>query len=702
MEKRLLKRREFLKLSATAAIGAAAAACAPTPEIIEKEVVKEVTKVVEKEVEKEVEVTKIVEVEKEVEKQVTVVVEKGAPEPPLLADKVASGALPPLAERLPVSPAVVTGREAIGDYGGEVRMIHFDPVWFVSEYGWFSERMLHYSDLDLRTIVGNLFESWEMSEDGTTYTVHLRPGAKWSDGQPLTTEDIAFWWFDQVLNEDLSGGPGWQYRQGGDVMQMEIMDDFTFRFTFAGPFGNFAAYLTRWHWGNDWITPKHYMSQFHADYADQADLDAMIAELNLEDWSGLYWNKNGWGINIWQGPDNATEYPSLSGWLIIERPEEGLYIWERNPYYWKVDQLGNQLPYIDNVRIDYVASIENVTLKIMQSELDYVGPHDVTIARYPLYKENEPGSNYIVGDYLSCMTDRYTLYPQHNLADKVLEEIVNHPNFVKALSVAIDREEINQSLFFGLARMGQLGPMPMSKYYKEKYGTAWAQYDPELANELLDEMGLDQRDAEGWRLRADGERLRFNIEHPGARVGASASEFAEMVVTFWREVGIDATTREIQEALYNERLGAGELHCAFWHADRATDLLLPIEMRWYIPTDTGQGGPAQKWAQWFMAANKDEEGLEEPPDYIKQLFEYYDMMNAVTDEDERVMWGQKIFDYLAENPLSIGSILESPAPLILNKNLRNLPRPKVPIGWDSYGISTYHPEAFFYEGGQRA
>jgi len=388
--------------------------------------------------------------------------------------------------------------------------------------------------------------------------------------------------------------------------------------------------------------------------------------------------------------------------MIVDNPTEGLYIWDRNPYYWKVDLAGNQLPYIDHLRIDYAASTEVVTLKIIQGELDYVGPHDVTVAQYPLYKENEEKSNYVVGDYLSCMTDRYTLYPQHNLQDKVLEEIVNHPNFVKALSVAIDREEINQSLYFGLARMGQMGPMPMSKYYKEKYGTAWAQYDPDLANQLLDEMGLDKRDSEGFRLRPDGKRLDFNIEHAGARVGVATHEFTEMVVSYWRDVGIYATTKEEQESLYNERLLNLECHCGVWHQDRCTDMLLHIEMRWFIPINTSQGGPAQAWAQWYLAADKSAEGLVEPPDYIKQLYEWHDQLQAVVSETERVALGQKIFDWLAENPLSIGTVLESPAPLLFNKNMRNLPRPKVPIGWDSYGISTYHPEAFYYEGGERA
>jgi peptide/nickel transport system substrate-binding protein len=317
--------------------------------------------------------------------------------------------------------------------------------------------------------------------------------------------------------------------------------------------------------------------------------------------------------------------------------------------------------------------------------------------------ENRERGRYLVGDYLSCMTDRYVLFTRHTLpADPVLEKIVQHPNWVKALSVAIDREEINESLFFGLARMGQLAPMPMSKYYKERYGTAWAQYDPALANKLLDEMGLTRRDGAGFRLRPDGKRLSYNIEHAGIRVGVAVHEFTEMVSTFWREIGIEATTKEIAEALYGERMKADEIHCGVWHADKVTDMLMPFEMQGFLPVADGVGGPSAAWARWYAAVDKEAEGLVEPPARIKQLLEWVDKMKEVVDENERVTWGQKIFDDLAETPLSIGIVLESPCPLIVNKNLRNVPRPKVPIGWDTYGINTYHPAALFYEGGQRA
>ncbi len=680
MVKRKLQRREFLRLSAAATVGTVLAACgAPEPEVIEESAAAAPAEEAKEEA-------------PQPEAQTPVEAPSSYSEAPMLAERVAAGDLPLVDERLPVSP-VVLGRPDIGQYGGEVRMIHLDPESFVSEYGWFAERMLTYSDIDLKTILPNMFESWEVSDDATSYTFRLHEGMKWSDGAPVSTADVDFWWNDVATNQEISSRVWWVYRHGGENMVLEIIDDYTFSITLAAPFGNFPAYLTRRIQG-DFLLPKHYMQQFHANYVDAAALKTMAQEEKFETWVQLFNHKNN-GRSVWGVRPNSTEYPMLSAWVIIDEPQTGLVLLERNPYYWKVDEAGQQLPYIDSIRIDLAVRHEIVTQKIIQGELDYVGPHDVSIARYPLYKENEAAQHYQVGDYLSCMTDRYTLYPNHTMPeDPVLQEIVRHPNFVKALNIAIDREEINQSLYYGLAKMGQLGPMPASQYYKEEYGTAWAQFNPDLANQLLDEMGLDQRDGEGFRLRPDGERLRFNIEHAGPRVGVATHEFTEIVVTFWREIGIDATTKEIQISLYNERWNQGLIHCGAWHADRCTDLLLPIEMRWYIPVNIGQGGAGPLWGQWFQSGSA--EG-EEPPVEIVALFDLYNTMNTTKDDVERVAAGQEIFDWLAENPLAIGSVLESPAPLIFPKTMKNLPRPKSPVGWDTYGISTYHPEAFYYD-----
>ena len=690
MDKRKISRRDFLKVSAVTIVGTVATACGvaptPTPATIEKEV------------------------------QVTVVVPKGRSEPPMLQAKVAAGELPPVDERLPGTPLVVGGRDAIGVYGGEVRMIHFDPVWSVSTYDWNSERLLHYSDIDLRTIVPNIFESWEVSPDGKSYTIKMRKGMKFSDGQPLTTEDVRFYIEDIWFNTDLNASPMWQIRFDGKgnntPATLEVIDDFTFKLTYAAPFGALPAHMTRWEPGN-WpsiLGPSHFYKQFHNKYTDQAKLDEMAKAANLETWVQLFNRHWQWGMAVWQFPawQKDTPYPVLSPWHLIDMPQEGLIIMERNPYYFKVDLEGNQLPYLDNLRFDYITTTDAAKLKLAQNELDSLGMHDVTMAEYPFYKENEPAGNFQVMDYISCMSDRNVLFPQHVIykedgtPDDVMTEIAQHPNFVKALSVAIDRDEINQSLLFGTARMGQLAPLPSSKYYKEKYGTAWAQFDVDLANQLLDEMGLDKKNAQGIRLKKDGQPLTYVIEQAGLRVGPLTPKVCELVAAYWRDIGIDATSKEVTETLLNERLNNGQVHCTVWHADRCTDLLLPLEMEWFIPTRQGQGGASSLWGRWFLAADKTAEGLVEPPDQIKKYYDLFAKMTSTVDEDERVKFGQEIFDGLAETPLGIGLILEGPAPLTYNKNMRNLPRPRAIMGWDTYGNSTYHPEAYFYEGGTRA
>jgi peptide/nickel transport system substrate-binding protein len=661
-----LTRRDFLRLSAIGTVGAILAACAPAatpaPAVPAKE-----------------------------ETPAAPPTEKVSKynEAPMLAERVKAGQLPPVDERLPANPLVVTGRDAIGKYGGTVRQIHPDPNSFVSNYGWMAERPLGYSDLDLKTLYANSFESWEVNEDATEFTIKLRAGMKWSDGAPLTTEDVRFWYEDFLMNPDLTPTLEVQYQRGDQPMKIEVIDDYTFKVIFAAPYGDFPARLTRQETPR-FFMPSHYLKQFHAKYRPKEELDAAVKEAGFETWVQLFNSHNWW---VTWAANYEIGYPSLQPWIITERPAPGVLVMERNPYYWKVDEAGNQLPYIDRLTIDLVPNPETITLKIIQGELDYVGPHEVSVARYPLYKEHEPNQNYMVADLVSCMTDRYIILPNHTHKDPVMREIVNHPNWVKALSVAINRDEINENLYFGLAKMGQANVMPGSKYYMEEVSQAWAQYDPDLANKLLDEMGLDKRDAEGYRLRPDGQRLKYHIEHAGIRVGVATAEFAELVTAMWREVGIDASSEELSEQLWWERVQNNEPDLWIWHNDRCTDLLFPIDPSFFMPIQTWHGH-ATLWSRWYETKGKQGE---EPPDYIKERYEIYERMKATPSEDERVELGKKLLKMHAERPLVIGVVLECPAPLIYNKKLRNLPKPKMPIGWDTWCDSVYHPEAYYYE-----
>ncbi len=411
MTERKFQRREFLKVSGLGLLGAVAAACAPAateappPAATQTPVV-------------------IVE-EKTVVEEVIITATPPPPpssfsESPMLKDM----GLPPVDERLPEAPVVVGGRDEVGVYGGEVRMIHYDPVWMVSNYDWMSERMLHYSDIDLRTLVPNVFESWEVSPDGKEFSIKMRKGMKWSDGEPITSEDVRFVIEDVWFNTDLNGAPMWQLRFDGGAnttpAKFELIDDFSFKLTYAAPFGALPAHLTRWEVCN-WpgiLGPSHYYKQYHNKYTDQAKLDEMAVAAGVETWVQLYNQRCGpsqWGLGYWQVPAwmSETFYPTLSPWIFKEDKGNGLFLFERNPYYWKVDLVGQQLPYFDSMRFDYITTTENAKLRLAQNEVDAMGQHDVTMADYPFYKENEVAGNFKVMDYISCMADREVFFPQH-------------------------------------------------------------------------------------------------------------------------------------------------------------------------------------------------------------------------------------------------------------------------------------------------
>ncbi len=605
-----------------------------------------------------------------------------------LADLVKAGKLPPVDQRLPKKPYVVKGRAAIGKYGGEVRMMR-SSVTNIG-YDWVSERPLSYSDLDFKSIEGMVFESWEVKDDGKTFVFTLRDGLKWSDGNPFTTEDVRFWWEDVALNKDLSTSVDWQFRHGGEPMKMKVIDPLTFQVTFVRPFGNFIAHMTRFPLGR-FILPSQYLKQFHSKYRPAAELDAEVKKAGFTKWPQLFNAKN---LGMFRyGSPGSQEHPTLGAWIVSDITSAGTAVLDRNPYYWKVDEAGNQLPYFDRLRYELIQKSEMIPIKLIQGDLDFLGTGVATIASYPLYKEYEGKQPYVVGDYISTGPDRYTLFPNPTVKDQVLREIIQHPNFVKALSVAINREEINKSLYYGLAKMGQLAPMPGSRYYEEEFGKAWAQYDKALANKLLDEMGLDKRDAQKFRLRPDGQRLSLEIQHSGIRVGPSLGQFTEMVISYWRDIGIDASTREIQAALEEERWQNDEIQVAAWYADRSTDLLLTVEMRWFVPTEPDKAGPGSAWGRWFSTG-----GLkgEKPPQRILDFYDLYAQIQETTDETKRTELVKTILRSHAKDPLGIGSVLECPGPLVFNKKMQNLPKAKSVVGWDTYNMSTYHPEAWFY------
>ncbi len=584
-------------------------------------------------------------------------------ESPDLATKVAAGELPPIEERLPEKPLVIEPFEKIGSYGGMLNLSSAGG-WVI--VGAQDENLLK-SEYHLTETIPNILERYEVSKDVKTFTLHLRKGIKWSDGVPLTTDDVLFAYEDVLLNKKLTPIFPSTLTVNGEPMKLKVIDDYTFRVSFAAPYAVFPLRMYSWfRWTlNQLIRPKHYMKRFHPRYTPLEKLEPMIKEAGYGkgEWWRLFMAKVG-SIPFWTIPGpQYVGFPCLSAWVVADIPKPGVAIFERNPYYWKVDSEGNQLPYIDRIRIEEVSSPEVTLMKILNGEINF--QFDLGLANYPLLKENEEKGGYRVLPMSSGLgaTVQYTFnltYP-----DPVWQKIIRDKRFRIALSLGIDRKKINDTLFLGLARPAQSTINTASKFMEPEFLTAYAEYDPEKANQLLDEMGLDERDKEGWRLRPDGKRVTLPIDY--RRQLAEDGPVTEMVVSDWRKLGIDASSKFVEQPLYLERQIANQIVCGAFQHGRAEDISFIFDPVFEIPYEM-ESSFAPLWTLWYNTEGK--EG-EEPPAEVKRLYELYEIMQVTLSEEGRSKAAKEILRLNAENLWHIGTVCDSPRPGIVARNLQN-------------------------------
>ncbi len=590
-------------------------------------------------------------------------------EAPMLAERVASGELPPVEERLPYEPKVMPAPEEIGQYGGTIRKAHSwvdsnSELAMMQKEFWIESYPRE--SFDAEDMSPNVLQDFSHNEEGTEFTFTLRKGMRWSDGYPVTTEDVRFMWEDVLENEDLTSVfPGW-LRHGGERAQLEIIDEYTFKLTFAAPFGILPVSMQSIGRGeyNQLLMPSHYMKQFHIDYTSMEDLLPLMDDegLDEDEWYNLFHARNTPG----DGALNADiGFPVLYPWITVDRPSPGVTIFERNPYYFKVDEAGNQLPYVDRLRFELVQDQEMITMKVLAGEVDFEGgAGGLPITNLPIYRENEEQGGYETRllDPTTINTPvNYFLNRTHD--DLVWREIVNDPRFSQALSLGINREEINQLVFFGMGEPIQGTDVTGSTFWEPEFSEAYIEYDPDRANQLLDEMGLDQR-RDGWRLRPDGEFLRLPVEF--FEVNPNNVPVTELVVEYWRDLGIRADMRVIEPSLWWQRQQANETVMSVWHED---NVRASLPFFWYVPHFLYHSyGPL--WTRWYNTEGRDGE---EPPEHIMELFALYETVMETTDNEERIEAGKEILRAQAHHLFQLGTVGRVPAVLIANRDLRNLP-----------------------------
>lgn len=576
-------------------------------------------------------------------------------EAPQLAELVKAGKLPPVAERIGQDPLVVKPVHEIGKYGGTWRRGFTGPADFWNGYRCCSgPDTLLFWDYTGDQPVPNIAKGWEMGDGGRTLTLHLRRGMKWSDGQLFTADDFAFWYEDMYSNKELVPLPSSVMMINGQPGELSKVDTYTVMFRFPAPYHMLPDVLAgstalggQAHQGlvgMGGYAPAHYLKQFHPKYVAKEELDRKVREARFDNWVSMFKFKNDWALN--------PELPVVSPWKTVTPINTPIWTLERNPYSIWVDTAGNQLPYIDRVVITLAENLEVLNLRAIAGEYDFQARH-LDLGKIPVFLENQQRGGYKLsldpGDYGGDMIIKFNLSYE---ADPEIAKWFNTADFRRALSLGIDRDQINETFWLGTGTPSSVVPADHNKYNPgPEYRTLWATHDPQKANEMLDKLGLDKKDAEGYRLRTDGKgRLRIEITTLGGQF-LQFTQIAEMIREQWKKIGIDLTVQEVERSLAIKRSAANEQQLGAWNNDGSEHLFtFPGHVFPFSVETVSTSGPL--YARWFQSGGTQGK---EPPLRLRELMEKFRRAFGVPEE-ERIQLGQEIWKIAAEEVYIIGVI----------------------------------------------
>jgi peptide/nickel transport system substrate-binding protein len=582
----------------------------------------------------------------------------------------------------PAEPAVVNVPQ-LGKPGGSLRMLvsNTRDTRLLVVYGY--ARLVAY-DTELN-LVPDILQDIEV-EDGRVFTMRLRAGHRWSDGAPFTTEDFRYWWEDVATNEQLSpSGPPIELQVDGEWPQVKIIDERTVRYAWSKPNPFFLPALAA-------ATPlfiyapAHYLKQFHERYADPDELARLVKADRARDWAQLHGRRD--RMYRFDNP----ELPTLQPWVLQNAPPASRFVAARNPYFHRVDQAGQQLPYIDQILLDVTES-RLIPVKTGAGESD-LQARGLAFTDYAFLKQIEDQSDMRTHLWQTARGAHLALYPNLNARDEVWRELFRDVRFRRALSLGINRDDINQTFYFGLAIGGGNSVLPHSPLYKPEYRYRWAEYDVAMANELLDQIGLTERDDDGIRLLPDGRPMELIIETTGE--SEEETDVLQLVQENWLELGIKAFVKPLQRQVLRNRIFAGETLMGLWFGLENGIPSADMSPEEFAPT-TQQQYQWPKWGQYFETGGK----AGEPPDLpgAERLLELFDAWRlAPTTEARGKVWDQ-ILEIYSEQVYTIGIIAGVPQPVVADQDLRNLPDQGI-FNWEpgaQFGI--YHPDTFWFANG---
>jgi len=609
-------------------------------------------------------------------------------EAPMLAELVAQGDLPPVGERLPAEPVVLTPNGEVGEYGG---------TWHQAQESDFPEWMMLqiYEGLGMwnprqSAFVPELAESWEYNADNTELTLRLRKGIKWSDGQPMTADDYLFWWNEVVLGTDDDDNPSpWTWFQqpwtlaGGEPMQLEKIDDYTILHRFGAPNPN-AHYWWETEPIYQRIWPSHYLKQFHPNYAE-----------GVADWQPLV------EVVRFHGVGNP-DMPVVTPWKTVQYVADQRLVLERNPYFWKVDSEGNQLPYIDRIEVSYVGTMDNVKLRILNGEVDFQIRPEMTGADYPLLFEGQEQGDYQVKLYQTGRGAQPALYPNLNHAEPKLQQFFRDQRVRTALSIGIDRTLINDVIYNGVLKpiQGTIGAD--SWHFKVGDGPqlleAWqqvaAEYDPERANQLLDEAGY-ARGTDGRRTFEDGTPIAFVITiNTTDQVTKKYVDALDIVKEGWAELGVDVILDDVSPEEWEQTINSLSYDMYAYESSDHNAFTWPAQL---IPAVHERSWPAV--TRWVKTGGEQGKGPEAfPGDLEERLLAIWDKIQTEPDEAKRhALVHDAIRIHINEGPFFFGVVGEPTIPGVIRNNFKNVGDYAITGPFWADAPRNMYPEQFFID-----
>ena len=597
--------------------------------------------------------------------------------------------LPSIGDRLPSEPLVIVPYASIGRYGGQLDALSNATEAGTSDF--LSTRhvnLVRYSD-DLQTIVPNVAKSWSWNDDFTQLTFTLREGHKWSDGAPFTSADVKFWHDNIMLDSNINETPKDYVLVGGNPMTVDTPDDVTVVFNLPAPKpGLLAHFATSYAQG---FQPMHFLGQFHPDINSDADsfaqglgfengYDAILAYYGNSDWTDTPSPMLSRPEILDGLPKHAV--PTLEAFLTVADTTEGRH-YVANPYFFMVDPTGQQLPYISEQDEVYKNDNEVRILAVINGEVDYKA-QSLQLASAPIMLENQEKGNYSV----QLNPDIASPTLSFNVTSEDLEKrkVFGDVRFRRAMSVAIDRDQINEVAYFGQGKPLQYtGFSPLPDFMPAELESEFAQYDPDMANAMLDEVGLADTDGDGFRELPNGDKLVLNLQF--ATQGAPG-ELAQLVAQNWIDVGVETTVKEVTPDEYRSAQSSNQLDVMIWRKGQPLALHLG-DNTYFVPPFDGYFDirTGMLWAEYIESGGS--AGVEPPAWVDEMIADVNAFQSAPIGSPEQEALATKLATKMVEEMLFIGTVL-APSPLTHSNKLQNVTQFKT-TSYEYYRTFPYLP-----------